>query len=92
MRKGNTIDVLESAYDLSGTDETWLAAVSSTLRPYLDRGLGLVALFFDVREHLKIWGVTPVGADQETTAPFLAIPSSPMFQSRHFREQGFLGQ
>lgn len=42
------VAVIEAAYDLSGADHDWLAAVVRALEPVLGRGLGVLGMFYSL--------------------------------------------
>lgn len=47
--KGGVVDVVEAAYRLDGTDETWLSGLLERAGPLMDRGLGVFGYVYDLR-------------------------------------------
>lgn len=47
QRDVNPIDVIEAAYNLDGDDRAWLTGLATAVRPFLDRGHGMIAYRFD---------------------------------------------
>lgn len=45
----DVIEVVERAYDLEASDRDWLKALARSARPLVDRGLGVIAYFYEAR-------------------------------------------
>ena len=74
--------MLETAYALEGDDAHWLAAVAEAARPGLDRGLGVVAYFFDASApKLKIFGYCGAGAGEAAIELARRTHELPVWQS-----------
>ena len=57
-RDVDPLAVIESAYDLGGTDERWLSGILERLAPAVDRGRGVLAYLYDAAERpLRVWNM-----------------------------------
>jgi DNA-binding NarL/FixJ family response regulator len=65
MARRDVIGVVEAAYDIQKNDAGWLEGLGRAVSPLVDRGLGVVAQYYDIRSptSMKTWGVRSVGAD-----------------------------
>jgi len=64
--KEDWISIVESAYELSGSDEHWLKSLAEVARPALDCGLGLVGYFYNASAaRLKLYGYIRAGASPD---------------------------
>ena len=52
---------LDAAYDLVADDQDWLSALLGAVAPALDRGLGLVAFFYDISNSARVGSSNGVG-------------------------------
>jgi DNA-binding CsgD family transcriptional regulator len=81
--KPDPIGILEAAYDLSGGDAEWLQRIAERVCPNLDRGLGIVAYYYDASgERLKAHGFTGARADPRHIEVARVVTSLPMGASR----------
>jgi DNA-binding CsgD family transcriptional regulator len=54
------VGVVEAAYQLEGSDQTWLERVATSLKPCFDRGLGTAAFFFELQAGNRLTWAKPV--------------------------------
>jgi DNA-binding NarL/FixJ family response regulator len=86
MQNRDRIEILEAAYDIGGTDQTWLERLAAASLPHLDRGRGVSAFFFDAHPQrpFRTWGFVGAGdgGDREFAQAAMSFSS--------FHEQPFL--
>jgi DNA-binding CsgD family transcriptional regulator len=53
--RANPIDVIETAYQMDGDDRAWLKSLAQAVRPLMDRGLGVMAMNYDLQSPPIQW-------------------------------------
>jgi DNA-binding CsgD family transcriptional regulator len=61
--RADPIHVIETGYQLGGTDEEWLRSIAEAVRPLMDGGHGIMAYAFDVAQPPETWIQAPVLID-----------------------------
>jgi DNA-binding CsgD family transcriptional regulator len=79
MARSNLLNAVEAAYQMSDTEEVWLAEVVDALRPHLDSGLGAFGWLYDASNfaELKFFHPTFRGVDPKIAEALLAANSHP---------------
>jgi DNA-binding CsgD family transcriptional regulator len=90
-KPGDALTIVETAYSLQGNEDAWLTRVGEAVFPLLDRGLGLVAYFFQAGKPARTWGFQALGSDSAFAAFAAATANSPVGQSDAFIERMYRG-
>jgi DNA-binding CsgD family transcriptional regulator len=71
--KADLVAAIEACYRPATSDETWLGAVLAAVRPVLDAGNGVLGMFFDASDPLRLRAWSPLPLDCHEELPERAV-------------------